>query len=90
MGAESTKIVHQFKAAGESGINHLAWASSLTRTTSNTPARVKGIQSWNELLAQDNSDSGDNYTLDLPRDLSQIDIETSLPKLSVLASGGTS
>jgi len=90
VGAESKKIVHQFNAASSDGISQIGWESSLT-TLRGFPAPSAGkTQLWNDLFAHDRNDGEDSTTPDLPRDLTQIDIETSLPKLSVLASGGTS
>lgn len=90
IGAESTKVVHQFSAAAGSAISCIGWASNFTAVEDNSFGPTRKPQTWNELLALHGDDGESGSGLDLPRDLSQIDIETSLPKLSVLASGGTS
>jgi anaphase-promoting complex subunit 4 len=46
--------------------------------------------SWGAFLTDDGLSGDEKTPLDLPRDLSLIDIETSLPKLSVLAAAGSS
>lgn len=58
------------------------------RKPSSTLVRNGG--SWRKLLDQESQSSGDKAPLDLPQDLTLIDIEASLPKLSVLAAGGIS
>ena len=50
----------------------------------NVTAKTSSGSSWNEVL-----ESGSD-PLDLPKDLAMIDIERSLPKLSILPAGGTS
>jgi anaphase-promoting complex subunit 4 len=88
VGAESSKIVHQFNTGDEvSGVTCMGWAANFTRKTSSSG---KSPESWEAFLAEDRILSDDAVSLDLPRDLSLIDIETSLPKLSVLAAGGSS
>lgn len=49
----------------------------------------KGLESWKDLLGKDGEVLDKQNSLDLPRDLSLIDIEISLPKLSLLASAGS-
>jgi len=68
----------------------MGWASNLT---SRKPASIRSKQSrqsWEDIFAQDDDFSESKTILDLPRDLSLIDIEISMPKLSVLTTGGSS
>ena len=88
VGAESTKVVHQFATGDSSGITCVGWSSNLTRKVTDSVKSQKKHASWGDLLSDDGELEAKDV-LNLPRDLSQIDIETSLPKLSVLASGGT-
>jgi len=89
VGAESSKIVHQFTTGDQvSGITCMGWSSNLMRKTANAVSSQERAESWEELLKQDAASN--KSSLDLPQDLSLIDIETSLPKLSVLPSGGNS
>jgi anaphase-promoting complex subunit 4 len=90
VGADSTKIVHQFSTGDKvTGITCMGWTSNFTRRKRNEVDSKKGPGSWGDVL-DEGSISEDKAPLDLPRDLALIDIETSLPKLSVLAGGGTS
>jgi anaphase-promoting complex subunit 4 len=68
----------------------MGWASNLTSRKRNETGSKKGPGSWGDLLDEDSIFSKSKASLDLPRDLALIDIETSLPKLSVLAAGGSS
>lgn len=67
----------------------MGWASNLTGRKSNEMGSKKSHELWEDLLQEDDI-LGSKAPLDLPRDLTLIDIETSLPKLSVLAAGGSS
>ena len=91
MSAESTKIVHQFSTGNEvSGVTCMGWASNLTRRKHNEVSSKRGPGSWESLPNENSLSSENKKSVDLPRDLALIDIETSLPKLSVLAAGGSS
>lgn len=88
IGAESSKIVHQFSTSEQgSGITCMGWGSTLTGKSSKSE---KSDATWEELLGGEEVRPGNKVPLDLPRDLALIDIERSLPKLSVLAAGGAS
>ncbi|RDL40755.1 WD40 repeat-like protein [Venustampulla echinocandica] len=88
VGAENSRIVHQFSAGeGVTGITCVGWGSNLTSRSSSA---MKSATSWERLLSSEAILSENKAYLDLPRDLSQIDIERSLPKLSVLPAGGSS
>lgn len=87
VGAESTKVVHQFSTGDEtSGITCMGWASNFTGRKASTSKR----DAIDIAISKVNGISKEKTVLDLPRDLALIDIETSLPKLSVLAAGGSS
>ncbi|KAH6668009.1 anaphase-promoting complex, cyclosome, subunit 4-domain-containing protein [Halenospora varia] len=87
VGAESGKIVHQFSTGDAvTGITCMGWSSNLTNGTSNSQ---KEDTTWDDLLNSDDATSESSLPLNLPRDLSLIDIERSLPKLSLLAAGGS-
>ncbi|KAH8589995.1 anaphase-promoting complex, cyclosome, subunit 4-domain-containing protein [Bisporella sp. PMI_857] len=92
VGADSSKTVHQF-TTGDSvtGVTCMGWTSNYTSRKSSLLRRKKGVTSWEDIFRRDDSLSMDNVgDLDLPRDLSLIDIEISLPKLSILAASGSS
>ncbi|CAD6442860.1 c06f7089-702f-465a-9a30-5ce32c70bb1d [Sclerotinia trifoliorum] len=94
VGAESTKVVHHFSATSDdqdfSGITCMSWSSNTigrkvaNKTSKLVPNTLKNI------FANDSELSTGKGALDLPRDLALLDIEPSLPKLSVLPTGGTS
>lgn len=88
---ESTKVVHQFSTGnGESGVTCMGWASNLTKRESAASHSSQDPQSWERLLGSDAANTETKQALNLPQDLAQIDIEGSLPKLSVIASSGSS
>jgi len=66
----------------------MGWGATLTGKHSKS--EKKGDATWEELLGNEEVGPGNKIPLDLPRDLALIDIERSLPKLSVLAAGGGS
>lgn len=90
IGAESNKTVHQITVSEEEDteVTCLAWTSYSAASKS-----LGDILSEAGPLWKDSTGGGlkgkNAQLLDLPRDLAAIDIESSLPKLSVLPSGGT-
>lgn len=95
VGAESTKVVHEF-STGEvvSGVTCMAWAHNFTGRRSAGKLTLfefgsKTFTPWKLKELIDNLETHDRIP-DLPQDLALIDVETSLPKLSVLAAGGGS
>lgn len=91
VGADSSKIVHQFSTGDDiTGITCVGWASNITNRN---PILSKGTQnphSWGDVFKEDEDFAESKTTLDLPRDLTLIDIEISMPKLSILTAGGSS
>ncbi|OBT60964.1 hypothetical protein VE03_09769 [Pseudogymnoascus sp. 23342-1-I1] len=90
IGAESNKTVHQVTVSEEEDIEVtcLAWTSysAASKTLGDILAEAGPLwKSATGIGAKGKS----AQLLDLPRDLAAIDIESSLPKLSVLPSGGT-
>lgn len=66
----------------------MGWGSNLTGKSSKS--QRKGDATWEEVLGNEGVLTGDKVPLDLPRDLALIDIEKSLPKLSVLTAASGS
>lgn len=90
MGAESSKIVHQFSTGTSiSGVTCMGWTSNVANKKSSSVKQTK-ISAWQHHFSEGNYASKGKAALDLPRDLAMIDVEISLPKLSVLANGGSS
>jgi anaphase-promoting complex subunit 4 len=92
VGAESSKNVHQIAIGphGATGITCLGWASNFISKRSTGVGHFKDGSSWQNVFEETIDGNGDRDTLDLPRDLALIDIESSLPKLSILPAGSTS
>lgn len=91
VGAESNKTVHQISTSS-SEVTCLGWASNSTVRRTSRTSDVKIENSWKRFISMDAAEeaSTEEAVLDLPRDLALIDLESSLPKLSVLPTGGTS
>lgn len=92
IGVESNQIVHQFTSSERaSGVTCMSWSSSLTNKTSSSINADRKGRAWEGLLAVDDLGSleTDVKVLDLPRAISSVDVEISLPKLSALASAGS-
>ncbi|KAF2969264.1 hypothetical protein GQX73_g4344 [Xylaria multiplex] len=91
MGLETSKAVHQITIceAGESNITSIGWAQNLAgkRPVSATQSPIK---TWEQLASQGLDLIKKKPAADLPRELTFLEIETALPKLSPLpASGGS-
>ncbi|KAI0118914.1 anaphase-promoting complex, cyclosome, subunit 4-domain-containing protein [Nemania sp. FL0031] len=91
MGLESNKAVHQMTicTAGQANITSIGWAQNLAAkhpvSTSQSSSKA-----WEQLASQGLDLSKKKPAADLPRELTFLEIETSLPKLSPLpASGGS-
>lgn len=92
VGAESSKTVHQIATGphGATGITCLGWVSISTGTRRTELGPSKDRSSLQSLFEERLDGAEDQDTLDLPRDLTLIDIESSLSKLSILPAGSTS
>ncbi|PBP26569.1 anaphase-promoting complex component Cut20/Apc4 [Diplocarpon rosae] len=87
---ESSKIVLQFSTGeGIEDVTCMGWATNSIRRSGSSSFNA-GVKSLDALPSADRNLSGVRVLNDLPRDLSLIDVEISLPKLSVLAAGGNS
>ena len=82
--------MHQF-STGESisGVTCMGWASNVANKQSPSVKHTK-VSTWQDMLSSGDYSPTNKSALDLPRDLALIDIEISLPKLSILANGGSS
>lgn len=91
MGLETNKAVHQITIceAGTSNITSISWAQNLAGKRPASAAQ-SSIRTWEQLASQGLDLSKKKSTADLPRELTFLEIETALPKLSPLpASGGS-
>lgn len=94
VGAESTKVVHHFSTTSDdqefSGVTCMSWSSNtIGRRVENNASKLVP-DTLKNILGNDPNLSTGKSVLDLPKDLALLDIEPSLPKLSVLPAGGTS
>ncbi|KFY87731.1 hypothetical protein V500_06804 [Pseudogymnoascus sp. VKM F-4518 (FW-2643)] len=90
IGAESNKTVHQITISEEEDteVTCLAWTSYSAASKSLGDILAEAGPLWKDATGS-GAKGKSAQLLDLPRDLAAIDIESSLPKLSVLPSGGT-
>jgi anaphase-promoting complex subunit 4 len=91
MGLETSKAVHQMTIceAGKSKITSIGWAQNLAGKRQD-PTVASSIRTWEQLASQGLDISKKKRAADLPRELTFLEIETALPKLSPLpASGGS-
>ncbi|KAI0147258.1 anaphase-promoting complex, cyclosome, subunit 4-domain-containing protein [Xylariaceae sp. FL1272] len=91
MGLETSKAVHQMRVCddGKSKITTIGWAQNLAgeRTASTAESSIKN---WEQLASQGLAVNKTKPSADLPRELTFLEIETALPKISPLpASGGS-
>ncbi|KAL7627099.1 hypothetical protein AAE478_003875 [Parahypoxylon ruwenzoriense] len=91
MGLETNKAVHQMVVgeAGKHQVTCIGWArNNIGRRLNSTP---KGpATAWDDITPRDILPGGNKTAIDLPRELTFLEVETALPKLSPLpASGGS-
>ncbi|KAI0971677.1 anaphase-promoting complex, cyclosome, subunit 4-domain-containing protein [Xylaria arbuscula] len=91
MGLETNKAVHQITIceAGRSNITCISWTQNLA---GKRPASAvqSSVRTWKQLASQGLDLGKKKPAADLPRELTFLEIETALPKLSPLpASGGS-
>jgi anaphase-promoting complex subunit 4 len=91
MGLETSKAVHQMTVceAGKSRITSIGWAQNVA---GKRPASASGphIRTWEQLASEGLDLNPKKPAVDLPRELTFLEIETALPKISPLpASGGS-
>jgi anaphase-promoting complex subunit 4 len=82
MGLENNKAAHHIKVGDTPGnkITHIGWASSsIADNSSSVVNRALGNK-----LGDDLSLDGNSLPLDLPRELTFLEIDTALPKISPL------
>ncbi|ESZ98045.1 hypothetical protein SBOR_1576 [Sclerotinia borealis F-4128] len=94
VGAESTKVVHHFYTTTDdqefSGVTCMSWSSNTIGRRVEGKGSKLVPDTLKNIFKDESELSEGRAVLDLPRDLALLDIEHSLPKLSVLPAGGTS
>lgn len=91
MGLEASKAIHQIKVceSGKANISWIGWTRNRGRKSS-AQATQNGSTTWQQLEALQLDAADTKSGMDLPRELTFLEVETSLPKLSPLpASGGS-
>lgn len=91
MGLESSKAVHQMPVCdpAQSKITCIGWARNNAGKRSNIEVNPS-IPAWKELSSRGYDLDDMKIVSDLPRDLTFLEIETALPKISPLpVSGGS-
>ncbi|KAI1818821.1 anaphase-promoting complex, cyclosome, subunit 4-domain-containing protein [Poronia punctata] len=95
MGLESSKAVHQIKIcdAGKCRITSIGWAQNFPGkrpTASAASGSASHLGNWEQLASEGLGLTTSKPDVDLPRELTFLEIETALPKISPLpASGGS-
>lgn len=85
MGLENNKTAHRIRITEDSSvkITHIGWScNAVNRGDSQQPST-----SWQDVLAEELDFPGRPPTLDLPRELTFLEIDVSLPKISPLPPG---
>jgi anaphase-promoting complex subunit 4 len=91
MGLETNKAVHQVPVceAGKAKITCIGWSRNCVGRRPGA-AKSSSILTWEHLASKGIDASDKNFVSDLPRELTFLEVETSLPKISPLpASGGS-
>ncbi|KAK3168298.1 hypothetical protein OEA41_004745 [Lepraria neglecta] len=90
--AQTCKVVHQIdcSAYSKSPICCLGWGANFTDSNkvSQQINKLKGELSLDDVISHNPQTKAIDSVPDLPLDLAFLDVEASLPKLSVLSSGG--
>lgn len=85
MGLENNKAAHHIPVCEQSQtrITHIGWASSNITNRASKPisSRLK------ESISEEWSHQGEELPVDLPRELTFLEVDTALPRISPLPSG---
>ncbi|KAM0334150.1 hypothetical protein ACHAQA_001170 [Verticillium albo-atrum] len=87
MGLENNKAAHHIRVTEDQSakITHIGWACN-TVVKADRRRQEPQTASWRHVLAEELGTLGEPAALDLPRELTFLDVESSLPKLSPLPS----
>lgn len=84
MGLENNKAAHHISVCPDdnTSISHIGWAScNIAHKSAEFPSRVK------DGIAKELTASDDNMALNLPQELTFLEVDTALPKISPLPTG---
>ncbi|KAF9871668.1 anaphase-promoting complex component cut20 apc4 [Colletotrichum karsti] len=87
MGLENNKAAHHIRVGGESAaaseITHIGWARNVIGKSQNQHQQTKS-QPWKKLMSEELGLPGKQGPLDLPRELTFLEVDSALPKISPL------
>jgi anaphase-promoting complex subunit 4 len=85
MGLENNKAAHHIRISDNKAvkITHIGWSNSFVGRTSERSTQKK-TAAWNKLSSEDSDIYGNSLPVDLPRELTFLEVETALPKVSPL------
>lgn len=85
MGLETNKAVHQIHVCerGQSRITCIGWARNHLGKRVDLDSSPSSMP-WDDIISHDLFPSGKKAAVDLPRELTFLEVETALPKLSPL------
>ncbi|KAJ3942400.1 uncharacterized protein N0V96_007898 [Colletotrichum fioriniae] len=89
MGLENNKAAHHIRVCGDDtaapNITHIGWSRN-TVGRSQKNARQSPAQPWQKLMSEELNLPGSPAPLDLPRELTFLEVDSALPKISPLPS----
>ncbi|UNI21530.1 hypothetical protein JDV02_007510 [Purpureocillium takamizusanense] len=86
MGLENNKVAHYIPVCADTGpiITHIGWTNSVS---SNSDASRLGASQLTDDLVNDWNNDGATLSVDLPKELTFLEVDTALPKISPLPAG---
>jgi anaphase-promoting complex subunit 4 len=87
MGLENNKAAHHLHVSQDPSteITHIAWCANNVGNRTATTVK-KGGSPWRDQLSKELDISGNGAPMDLPRELTFLEVDTALPKISPLPS----
>lgn len=87
MGLENNKAAYSIRVSGDADtrITHIGWSCNHIGRPHTTRSKPEP-DSWQELLSKELDLGKDGAPLDLPKELTFLEVETALPKISPLPS----
>ncbi|KXH66934.1 anaphase-promoting complex component Cut20/Apc4 [Colletotrichum salicis] len=89
MGLENNKAAHHIRVCGDDtaapNITHIGWSRNIVGR-SQKQARQPPAQPWQKLMSEELNLPGSPAPLDLPRELTFLEVDSALPKISPLPS----
>lgn len=87
MGLESNKAAHNIRICGDAAtapsITHIGWSQNKVGRAQSKPSQSDS-RPWNKLMSEELDLPGNPTPLDLPRELTFLEVDSALPKISPL------